>query len=188
MYLQQPWSHRASHRGEQLNELRTMKKAAGLLPCSLYKREILKPFFDVPFLKLVEPTQKMNANPLLPQAAPVQSRASFHPTFLPYPACYSISYQISLEMTPPVRPIWRRQPTTAVTIFRLVQDVVSALDFLHEHGVVHCDVKSENILLQANGKGGYTPKLTDFGGAMGECVRGLTVWSLRSEPEKIPVQ
>ena len=50
----------------------------------------------------------------------------------------------------------------------LVQDVVSGLEFLHEHGIVHCDVKAENILLQANGNGGYTPKLTDFGGAMGE--------------------
>lgn len=66
----------------------------------------------------------------------------------------------------------RRRQLTSSTVFSLVQDVVSALDFLHEHGIIHCDVKAENILLQANGKGGYTPKLTDFGGAMGEELRG----------------
>lgn len=64
----------------------------------------------------------------------------------------------------------------------LVQDVVSALDFLHDHGIIHCDVKAENILLQTNGNGGYTPKLTDFGGAMGEQLRGLS-YRKKLEPE-----
>eukprot|EP00903_Cladosiphon_okamuranus_P019184 g17646.t1 len=69
-----------------------------------------------------------------------------------------------------------------VEVLGLVQHVVSALDFLHGHGIIHCDVKAENILLQANGNGGYTPKLTDFGGAMGESkfrgvsVRSIAIW------------
>lgn len=103
------------------------------------------------------------------RGSPRLSRASVNAAFLrllffvPHPASYQN-----------ITGTLRENATTASfnaenrSISSLVRDVVSALDFLHEHGIVHCDVKPENILLQANNKGGYTPKLTDFGGAMGE--------------------
>lgn len=41
----------------------------------------------------------------------------------------------------------------------VVQAVAEALEYAHRHGIVHCDVKPANILLDAEGR----PCLTDFG-------------------------
>src|SRR5205085_6961455 len=42
---------------------------------------------------------------------------------------------------------------------RLVAQVAAALDAAHEAGVIHCDVKPANVILDEHG----TAKLTDFG-------------------------
>jgi len=49
---------------------------------------------------------------------------------------------------------------------RLVQEVASALAFLHGVGVVHCDLKPENLLLCSKKKSDGTIKLIDFGCAI----------------------
>jgi len=49
---------------------------------------------------------------------------------------------------------------------RLVQEVASALAFLHGVGVVHCDLKPENLLLCSKKKSDGTIKLIDFGCAL----------------------
>jgi hypothetical protein len=45
-------------------------------------------------------------------------------------------------------------------------DVAIALDFLHERGVVHCDVKLENVLICVTSLSGSIAKLSDFGSAL----------------------
>ncbi len=49
-----------------------------------------------------------------------------------------------------------------IEVVRLVRQIASALNAVHQSGVIHRDVKPENILLTAD----RTPKLTDFGTAL----------------------
>lgn len=46
---------------------------------------------------------------------------------------------------------------------QIVKQVGQALSAAHEHGILHCDLKPENIMLQDLGKGEYQVKLVDFG-------------------------
>ncbi len=45
----------------------------------------------------------------------------------------------------------------------LLDQVSLALDEAHRHGVVHRDLKPDNLWLEPNGRGGYTVKVLDFG-------------------------
>jgi len=45
------------------------------------------------------------------------------------------------------------------TVFRIMGELLDALDFAHEAGVIHRDIKPANVMLDASGH----PKLTDFG-------------------------
>ena len=67
----------------------------------------------------------------------------------------------------------RNKPSfTEVETAVLLKQLVQAVAYLHAHGIIHCDIKPQNILLQAEapGKGHtmgryHTVKLCDFGTA-----------------------
>ena len=63
-----------------------------------------------------------------------------------------------------------RGPLPVETVLRVLAGVASALDYAHEHGVVHRDVKPANVLLDASG----SAKLADLGIATAAEVTKVT--------------
>lgn len=51
---------------------------------------------------------------------------------------------------------------TLEEILGFMLDILSALSHAHQEGIVHCDIKPENILLQLT-PGGWTARISDFG-------------------------
>ncbi len=72
---------------------------------------------------------------------------------------------------------------TSTDIIRLSKDVLAAVKFLHEVGVVHRDVKLENILV-AEGASGMRAKLCDFG-TMFELDSSLDSFLVELDSEKV---
>lgn len=57
------------------------------------------------------------------------------------------------------------------TISRIIIDIASALDHVHNQGILHRDIKPSNILIDTTGKA----KLVDFGLANSETTRSITI-------------
>ncbi len=56
----------------------------------------------------------------------------------------------------------REKQLSVAEALKITEDVASALDYAHEHGVVHRDIKPGNILLSEKGE----PTVADFGIAL----------------------
>lgn len=54
------------------------------------------------------------------------------------------------------------RPLRLLEGLQLVMEVLAGVDYAHRRGVVHCDIKPENILLTLGSKG-WSPRLSDFG-------------------------
>ncbi|XP_056385938.1 tyrosine-protein kinase STYK1 isoform X2 [Hyla sarda] len=57
---------------------------------------------------------------------------------------------------------------TECQVYTIALQILSALEFLHEHNVVHGDVAARNVLIQQD----FTPKLIGLGGACDMHLRG----------------
>jgi predicted Ser/Thr protein kinase len=64
----------------------------------------------------------------------------------------------------------KRGPLGAAEAVRLGRDIAAGLGLAHRHGVIHRDVKPQNILLDPDGRA----RLTDFGSAKLDGVTGVT--------------
>jgi hypothetical protein len=59
--------------------------------------------------------------------------------------------------------IKQRGKMTLEEALPIARQIAEALDYAHANGVVHRDVKPSNVLLEANGQGGWNVKVVDFG-------------------------
>ncbi|PYP40540.1 MAG: hypothetical protein DMD43_08370 [Gemmatimonadetes bacterium] len=78
-----------------------------------------------------------------------------------------MEYVAGPDLTERVR---RRGPLRPEEAVRLGRDVAAGLAMAHRHGVLHRDVKPQNILLDPDGRA----RLTDFGSARLDGVTGVT--------------
>jgi serine/threonine protein kinase len=62
-------------------------------------------------------------------------------------------------------------------IVDILEQVSSALDDAHRHGMVHRDLKPDNIWLEPNRRGGYTVKVLDFGLVKLDVVTRESSWT-----------
>ena len=60
---------------------------------------------------------------------------------------------------PSLRELCARGPMAIGDVLRVARELVLGLDHAHGHGVVHRDIKAENVLLAGDGQ----PKISDFG-------------------------
>ncbi|MDX1946831.1 MAG: protein kinase [Pirellulaceae bacterium] len=67
--------------------------------------------------------------------------------------------------------IRQRGPLPFPEAWRLFRQMIDALCYIHTEGIVHCDIKPENILLDSRGN----PRLGDFGQARGRGPRGASL-------------
>jgi len=65
---------------------------------------------------------------------------------------------LELLPTTTLRSSIRAQGTDRTTVATWIRQILAALEFAHQHGVLHADLKPENVLLAEDG----TLKLTDF--------------------------
>ncbi len=61
--------------------------------------------------------------------------------------------------------IIRDGPLPEEEVYRIVLSIAGILEYIHEHGVVHCDIKPSNIFMEHN-----EPILIDFGLATGDTI------------------
>ncbi|KAF3926386.1 Tankyrase-1 [Arthrobotrys entomopaga] len=63
----------------------------------------------------------------------------------------------------------RNNHSTVITTVQkkdLILDITTGIQALHKSGIVHCDIRWENILIQPHPDRGYIAKISDFGSAL----------------------
>ena len=67
-------------------------------------------------------------------------------------------------------------PYTRATVLRLLRQWCNGVAYIHNNGVVHCDIKPANVLLDCSASGSLQPVITDLGVArIVERAKGLVV-------------
>jgi serine/threonine-protein kinase len=73
----------------------------------------------------------------------------------------------------------RDGPFNPVEAVGHMTDVLTALEFMHNHKIIHRDIKPENIVLMKTTSGKFIPKITDFGLAKKYSESGGTLMTQR---------
>jgi serine/threonine protein kinase len=111
-----------------------------ILPARLASRRDVDRFVDE-----VRRMTKMNHRGILPVFDSGEDRGQ------PYVAMKLVGSSLAQALR-------TRGSVTPEQAARLIIEIARAVDYLHQHGIVHCDLKPSNILLE-----GDQPLITDFG-------------------------
>src|SRR5437588_11770438 len=98
---------------------------------------------------------------------------------------------LTMEYVPgtSLRPLIQLRKLTSIDAVAIMRQVLAGLDFAHKHGVVHRDVKPENILVHERAlKDGFATegvvKVTDFG--LGRAATSTAVGSIAYSASMTP--
>jgi serine/threonine-protein kinase len=77
------------------------------------------------------------------------------------------------------------EPLSLDRALLILRQLADALDYAHEHSVIHRDVKPSNVIVEESRKGGIRVTLTDFGlvKLMGDCTTLTSSGQLLGSPE-----
>jgi len=93
-----------------------------------------------------------------------------HPNIARYEECYTFEFPVGTYdygvlmyyEQGNLNQLLERQPLSIRQKQSILRQILSGIDFLHTQGIIHRDIKPQNILI-VNRNGEYIPKITDFG-------------------------
>jgi serine/threonine protein kinase len=84
----------------------------------------------------------------------------------------------------------QRKPLTEEEIYTLVDGILQGIYFLHQQGIIHRDIKAQNVLIDRE-DGIWVPKIADFGVSRASNMdisisRGMAISYPYAAPEQLP--
>ncbi len=119
--------------------------------------------FDVAVKRLKSPTLELET--ALKKEALVMMRVSFSPFIVRAYGMQSNPLGIIMELVKhgSLHDLLQKRALTVDEQFNLCRGVTVGLKTLHDHAIVHCDLKGKNILVDVLPDSRLQPKITDFG-------------------------
>jgi len=111
---------------------------------------------------MIDPKQKDNLNK---EVGMLEKLKHKNVVSLPHFAMKGMKYFLVMEYADggTIANLIRVGAQAEATVLKIAKEMAAGLDYIHQQGVAHCDIKPENVLLFKETNGSLQVKLTDFG-------------------------